>query len=415
MDEELTIQFVSEKNVHGKLALLGYSVEAIEAAHRLNYDFVVVAPEDFVPILEKDNITALGWDFNKISEDSYKLHERLSALNVRFTVPLYEETVEWAGMINSRIHNNPRIFNKFLLFRDKAMMKRKAQMSGIRVGVFEEVDNREQAFRYFDRIKQVLNEEGEDLASPIHFKPTQAAGSVGHVAVKKKKDIHELPEKSFPCLAESHLNGQEFSVEAFINNGKVYFMNINQYVHLGYSQFTPASNFLFNQYDNILSEVEKLINAFDFQYGVIHPEYFIDNESNLNFGEVAARVPGGHIFDLINRAYGFDPFAGMILCSDPMSTEEELRNFFPKPKEFKGYAGNVLVYPQRKSVERLEITDDLLDHPYFEKHSMFEPVNPKVAERVGFGDHYGTIFFFGDQSQEMKETLQYFEKEEFYV
>lgn len=30
-------------------------------------------------------------------------------------------------------------------------------MSGIRVGVFEEVDNREQAFRYFAQIKQVLN------------------------------------------------------------------------------------------------------------------------------------------------------------------------------------------------------------------------------------------------------------------
>ena len=409
---------LNEKNKHGKMALLGYSIAAMEAAKRLGYDFVSVVPPDFVGYLEADGLQAVSWDFDKLSEDSGKLYEQLAALNVRAAVPLYEETVEWAGMINSHLFNDPRIFNKFLLFRDKGMMKRKAQMSGIRVGVFEEVDNLEQAIRFFDRIKVVLDEIHPDedaLVDPIHLKPTRAAGSVGHMAVSKREEVENLPLSMFPCMAESHLDGQEFSVEAFIHDGEIYFMNINQYVHLGYSQFTPGGHALEKQRPKIRQAVEKLIKSFDFKYGVIHPEYFVDANGELNFGEVAARVPGGHIFELIERAYGFDPFEGFLLCCDRKSTPEELKAFFPSETDIKGHAGNLLVYPQRQHVTELNIPDHLLEHPYFEKHSMFEPVNPKVAERVGFGDHYGTIFFYGDDPDKMDQILRDYEKQEYYV
>ncbi|KKB44038.1 hypothetical protein QY96_00230 [Bacillus thermotolerans] len=41
-------------------------------------------------------------------------------------------------------------------------------------------------------------------------------------------DISDIPEEDFPCLMESHLDGQEFSCEAFIHNGKVKFLNITE-------------------------------------------------------------------------------------------------------------------------------------------------------------------------------------------
>ncbi len=408
-------QNIHHKNQKGKLALLGYSIETMEAAQKLGYDFVNVVPEAFVSGLQKEGLTAIPWDFEKFSEDSYKLYDALAQHNVRRAVPLFEETVEWAGMLNSRFSDNPRLFNKFLLFRDKAMMKRKAQMNGIRVGVFEELDNKAQAARFLERIQEVLETDDEAKPSPIHLKPTRAAGSVGHVAVKAVEEIERLDDSLFPCMAESHLDGQEFSVEAFIHNGQIYFMNINQYVRLGYSQFLPPEPYLESQRTKIRQAVEKLVKAFDIQYGVIHPEYFIDAEGELNFGEVAARVPGGSIFELIQRAYGFDPYAGLLLSADPESTPEELRAFFPDETAPLGHAGNLLVYPKKKRVTTLDIPDELIAHPYFEKHSMFEPVTPKVAERAGFGNHYGTIFFFGEDAEKMSEDISHFEKMEFYV
>ena len=165
-----------------------------------------------------------------------------------------------------------------------------------------------------------------------------------------------------------------------------------------------------------LKEIQKLVDAFEIKYGVIHPEYFISHDGTLNFGEVAARVPGGHIFELIERAYGFSAFQAQILCSDPDTTAEELEAFFPKEvDDAKGYAGSLMVYPRVRLIEKLNVPDELKNDPYFEKHDMFIPVTSKVAERVGFGNHYGTLFFFGKDSERMKELLQQYEKFDFYI
>ena len=152
------------------------------------------------------------------------------------------------------------------------------------------------------------------------------------------------------------------------------------------------------------------------KHSVLHPEYFLDKDGNLNFGEVAARIPGGHIFELIQRAYGFDAFGAQILVSDPETTEEELAAFFPDEREGKrGHAGNLLVYPKKQLVTQLEVPAELEEHPYYVSHNLFEPVTPKVRERAGFGDHYGKVDFFGDDADELRDTLLHFEKVDFYV
>lgn len=178
----------------------------------------------------------------------------------------------------------------------------------------------------------------------------------------------------------------------------------------------PASSALQEWRPRIKEEIEKLIASFEVEYGVIHPEFFISPDGTLNFGEVAARIPGGHIFDLIERAYGFSAYQAQILCSDPDTTEEEFDAFFPKDTEPpKGYAGSLMVYPRVRVIERLDVPEELKSHPYFDKHDMFIPTTSKVAERVGFGNHYGTIFFFGDDSEEMRRLLTKYEKHDFYL
>ena len=398
------------------IALLGYCVESFEAADALGYDFIAVVPPGFDELLAKDGIRAIAWEFDRIDEKSHRLAAQLQDMNCRLAVPLFEETVEWAGALNSQFLDNPRLFNRSLLFRDKAMMKRKAQMSGIRVGVFEEVDSRAAVRRFFNRVNQAEGVLEGDTPSPIHIKPTSAAGSVGHRMLRKDEDIDDLADDIFPCMVESHLSGKEFSCEVFVHDGKIRFMNINEYIHLGYSQLMPPTPELEEYRPRIRQEVEKLIEAFGMKHSVLHPEYFLDPQGNLNFGEVAARIPGGHIFELIQRAYGFDAFAAQILVSDPETTEEELEAFFPDEREGKrGHAGNLLVYPKKQLVTQLEVPAELEEHPYYLSHNLFEPVTPKVRERTGFGDHYGKVDFFGDDAEKLRDTLLHFEKVDFYV
>lgn len=416
MSSNNSVEDYKDRRSRRTIALIGYSLPAIEAASELSYNFICVVPEDYVSLLEADGVKVLPWNFDKISQDSEKLYKDLAALNVDFAIGLFEETVEWAGMINAFLLNDSRLFNHSLLFRDKAMMKRKAQMSGIRVGVFEEVDTKDAAKKFFNKINQALSHLEEDVKDPVHLKPLNSAGSIGHYVIHSIKDIEDLEDRNFPCLAESHLDGQEFSVEAFIHKGKIFFLNINEYVRLGYSQILPPSPKLEAYRPIIRKAVEKLVRAFNVQDGIIHPEYFIDQDGDLNFGEVAKRVPGGHIFELIEQAYGFNAYQGMLLCSDPDTSEAELESFFPDEiNGKKGHAANLLIYPHKRYVTNLNFPDSLDKNKYFVKHDMFEPVTPKVAERIGFGNHYGKILFFGDEPEEIIDLLNEYENYDFYT
>jgi hypothetical protein len=387
----------------------------MEALDKIGRPFVAVVPPEFGPYMTEHEIPHVLWDFDLVNEKSFELASTLGDMGVRLAVPLFEETVEWAGALNGHFRDDPRLFTKYLLFRDKAMMKRRAQMAGIRVGVFEEADSREDVHRFYKRVNKALTKIEGDVDDPVHLKPLAAAGSVGHRIIRSQADINALEDSEFPCLLETHLDGQEFSCEVFIHDKKIRFLNINEYVHLGHSNFSPASPAL-NEYRPLIRQaVQELIDAFDIQYGMIHPEFFITHDGKISFGEVAARVPGGHIFELIHKAYGFDPFAGFAICSDPSTTDEELEAFFPDPSEHLCYSGCLMVYPKRRVVTRVQVPERLLEEPYYEKHHLFQPVNVKVAERAGFGDHYGTIYFQGDDAEKMRKLLLEYEQEEFYT
>ncbi len=402
------------------VALLGWSLEAIESAKKMDRPYVVVSFPDFEDYAREHDIPFVGWDFNNWSETENSLHlaEKLKPFNVDLAVPLYEETVEWAGALNSKYRDDPRLFNRAYLFRNKAMMKRKAMLAGLRIGLFEEVFNKEQVHTFMDRLNKANLQIEDEEDAWVHLKPFSAAGTVGHKLLRSHAQIDErVIDKDFPCMVESHLPGREFSCEAFIHNGEIKFMNITEYVKLGFSNFVPAGPELESKRPIIREAMEKLVDAFGIQYGVIHPEWFLTEDDDISFGEVANRIPGGHIFELISKAYNFDAIQALIMCSDPDTTEEELNELFPsdteKPDE---YAGSVMIYPRPGHVTKLQISDELKEDSYFEDHTLVPPSAHKVSEdREGFGNHYGTIFFRGEDPERMTELLRHYQSVDFYV
>jgi hypothetical protein len=398
-----------------KTALLGFCIPAFEAMKQSGRPFVGVVPPGFDAYMEDHGLECVVWDFDRFNDQSNELADTLAKMGVGLAVPLFEECVEWAGALNGKFRDDPRLFTRYLLFRDKAMMKRRAQMHGVRVGVFEEAEDKTDVDRFFRRVNKALAKIEGDAASPVHLKPLAAAGCKGHRMIRGEGDVETLTDEDFPCLLESHLDGQEFSCEVFIHAGKIRFLNITEYVHLGYSNFVPCGPALEARRAAIEKAVRDLIDAFDIEYGMIHPEFFITADDKISFGEVAARVPGGHIFELIEKAYGFDPFTAFALCADPATTDEELDAFFPDESVHEGYAGCLMVYPKEKIVTRVNLPDGLLEEDYYERHNLYVPINAKVAERVAFGDHYGTVYFRGDEPDEMRRLLDHYEHQSFYA
>ncbi|WP_405226282.1 ATP-grasp domain-containing protein [Lentisalinibacter sediminis] len=406
-----------EKNPEkGYVALLGWSLGAVEAADRFDRRYVVVAPDWAEDYCKKNDIPYIPWNFERLNDRSLEIAERLKEEGVDVAIPLFEETVEWAGAINSVLMGNPRLHGQAVLFRDKALMKRRAQLGGIRVGIFEEAHDKDDVVRFLRRVNQTLLKLDGDPDDPIHLKAFDKAGCLGHRVIRTPEEVDAIPETEFPLLMESHLDGWEFAVEAWVHDGKIRFLNISEYVTLGYSVFVPATPELESWRAAITEQIEKLIKTFDIKFGQIHPEYFVTSDGTMYFGEVAYRPPGFKAFELIERAYGFNAYQASILVFDPKSTEEEIQAFFPKPVEdAKGYAGCFGVYPRRRVVSTLEIPRETEEHPYFDYHELTQPMEETVTKRTAFGTHWGLVFFFGDDPHKLRDLLKHQEELDFYV
>jgi len=400
----------------GYVALLGWSLSAIEALDNFDRRYVVVAPPWAEEYCQKHKIPYIPWDFERLNDRSMEIAQTLKKEGVDVAIPLFEETVEWAGAINSVLMDNPRLYGQAILMRDKALMKRRAQLGGIRVGIFEEAHDREDVIRFLKRVNQTLLKLDGDPNDPIHLKAFDKAGCLGHRVISTPDEVDLIPEEEFPVLMESHLDGWEFAVEAWIHNGKIRFLNISEYVKLGYSVFVPATPELESWRALIHKEIEKLIKTFDIQFGFIHPEYFVTSDGTMYFGEVAYRPPGFKVFELLERAYGFNAYQGMVLAFDPKTTEEEIESFFPKEVEgAKGYAGCFGVYPKRRVVSKLEIPPETENHPYYEYHDLNEPLENTVTKRTAFGTHWGLVYFFGDNPHKLRDLLAAQEELDFYL
>ncbi|WP_442915598.1 ATP-grasp domain-containing protein [Marinobacter sp. C2H3] len=400
----------------GYIALLGWSLNAIEAADTFDRRYVVVAPDWAEPYCTEHGIPYLPWNFERLNDRSFEIGQTLKKMGVDVAIPLFEETVEWAGAINSILMDNPRLLGQSMLLRDKSLMKRRAQLGGIRVGIFEEAHDRDDVIRFLKRVNQTLLKLDGDPNDPIHLKAFDKAGCLGHRVIRTPDEVDTIPDEEFPVLMESHLDGWEFAVEAWIHDGKIRFLNISEYVTLGYSVFVPATPDLERYRADITAEIEKLIRTFDIQFGFVHPEYFVTSDGTMYFGEVAYRPPGFKVFELLERVYGFNAYQGMILAFDPKTTEEEITAFFPREVvDATAHAGCFGVYPRRRVVSRLEIPDETENHPYFESHELTPPMEETVTKRSAFGTHWGLVYFSGDDPYVLRDLLKRQETLDFYV
>jgi hypothetical protein len=400
----------------GYVALLGWSLNAVEAAENFDRRYVVVAPPWAQDYCKQYDIPYVPWNFERLNDRSMEIAQTLKDMGVDVAIPLFEETVEWAGAINSVLMDNPRLLGQAMLMRDKSLMKRRAQLGGIRVGIFEEAHDRDDVIRFLKRVNQTLLKLAGDPNDPIHFKAFDKAGCLGHRVIRTPDDVDGIPDEEFPALMESHLDGWEFAVEAWIHKGKIRFLNISEYVTLGYSVYVPASPELEQHRPQITRQIEKLIKTFDIDFGFIHPEYFVTSDGEMYFGEVAYRPPGFKVFELLERVYGFNAYQALILSFDPKSTDEEISAFFPREVvDAGGYAGCFGVYPRRRVVSRLEIPEETEDHPYFESHELTPPLQETVTKRTAFGTHWGLLYFKGPDPKVLHALLKRQEELDFYV
>ena len=197
------------------------------------------------------------------------------------------------------------------VFRDKLSMAVRSQKGGINVPEFVPLINP-------DDIRSFM----ETVPGPWVIKPRSDVSAIGIRKVAETDEVwraidemnerENLRERASYYVLARFIPGEVFHVDSVVNGGKVVFSGVNQYgrppmqvAHHGgaYISRTVARG---SVDEKVLFDVnKKLIKALGLERGATHAEFIkSDSDGQFYFLEIAARVGGAYIAEVLEAASG---------------------------------------------------------------------------------------------------------------
>ncbi len=224
-------------------------------------------------------------------------------------------------------------------FRDKLAMRTQASRSRIRMPRFVQVLNH-------GRIAEFL----ETVPAPWVMKPRMEASAMGIRKLSRADEvwarIEELGDEQSRFLLEEFVEGDVYHVDSVVTAGKVVFSAPSRYETPPLNIYQGGGVFQTTTVDRESKEAaglaklnKRLLKAFGLKDGVAHAEFIKrHDDGKLYFLEVAARVGGAGIDQLVEAAYGinlWEEWARNVVL--PLRGET-----YALPEERSGYAGLIV-------------------------------------------------------------------------
>lgn len=275
------------------------------------------------------------------------------------------------------------------LWRDKLEMKARIREAGLPCADVRPV-------RAFSDPSALVRE----LGLPIVLKPRSASGGRGTVVARDPEDVRAALTDGW--IAERFVRGVELSVESLVQRGTVRFENVTEYLRPGWANVVPAS--LPERIDHAVRRLNrKAIEALEIDDGLTHLEAFVvdDDPSRdpaIVFGELACRPPGGSLMELLQRAYGFDPWEAHL--------DVELGRPIAPPSAPKASSGVWFLHPGAGRVVAVDGLDRARAVPGITRVECSLEVGQVVAPREGVGQHTGKIVADTSSRDETASALE---------
>jgi biotin carboxylase len=158
----------------------------------------------------------------------------------------------------------------------------------------------------------------DDVGFPAVIKPADSGGQRGVVRVESPADVEarfadSLRESpSGEAIVEQFLDGTEMNAMAVVRDGDVQLLTLSDRLSppgvgfaVGWIHLYPAS-----LNGNGLVEAESLVRqsveALGLGHGIAFPQLMAGPDGSVQVVEVAARIPGGQMADLVRHAVGVD-------------------------------------------------------------------------------------------------------------
>ena len=281
------------------------------------------------------------------------------------------------------------------VFRDKLSMAVHARRAGINVPEFVPLINPEEVGEYM-----------KTIPGPWVIKPRSDVSAIGIKKVSEPEEVwraidemnrrENLRERASYYVLARFIPGEVFHVDSLVNDGKVVFAGTNQYgrppmqvAHQGgayVSRTLPRGS---ADEKELLRENRKLIKALGLERGATHAEFIkSDADGKFYFLEIAARVGGAYIADVLEAASGINLWREWarleIADGKPTSKVTPLR---------KEYAGIILSLAKQEQPDTSAYVDEEIIYRVKKRHHAGLIVRASRLERVNeLLDEYGRRF-----------------------
>jgi biotin carboxylase len=274
-----------------------------------------------------------------------------------------------------------------LRFRDKLTMRNIAFEAGVPCPEFVGVLN-----------PQEINEFLEKVPAPWIVKPRTEVNAFGirkcetaeqiWQTLKELDNRHNWRDHPSQYLIERFIEGKVYHVDSVVENGKVVTAGVSVYgttpfnvSHYGGVFTTSIVPYKSKERKELEKLNKKLLKAFKYEKGIAHAEFLqSDADGEFYLLEVAARVGGAYIANVLEQACGFNLWREWAR----LETATE-KNPYQPPKIRQDYAGIALCLAKEEKPDTSHYEDE------------------EIVYRVKKPKHVGLIFY--SQKQERVSEL----------
>jgi biotin carboxylase len=280
-------------------------------------------------------------------------------------------------------------------FRDKLAMSVTARDAGINVPDFVPAINNEDIKEYLDRIPPPWVLKPRSDVSAIGIRKLDSAAEAWS-AIEELNKRESLRERASYHLIARFVPGEVFHVDSLVDKRRVVFAGVNKYgrpplqvAHGGGAYVSQTIAHDSPEKKKLLEINRLLIKAMNLDSGATHAEFIkSDADGEFYFLEIAARVGGAYIADVLEAASGINLWREWArLEIDAVSgTRVKL-----KPR--KDYAGIILSLARQEYPDTTAYNDPEVVYRVKKKHHAGLIVRSPKLERVSeLLDDYGRRF-----------------------
>jgi len=334
---------------------------------RESLDDVMAVPNDAGPALMIDLVTFLA---RKTPVDRVVALEEFDVV----TAALVREHLCLPGLTSSRAK----------VFRDKLAMAVHTQHAGIDVPPFVPLLNLAQIDDFMERVPGPWVLKPRSDVSAIGIKKLENPAEVRSL-VNEMNERENLRERASYYVLAKFIAGEVFHVDSIVNDGSVLFAGVNQYgrppmqvAHHGGAYISRTVRRGSPDEKTLTTINRKLIKALKLDHGATHAEFIkSDEDGKFYFLEIASRVGGAYISDVLEAATGINIWREWARIE--ISNGASPKRIKPLRKD---YAGIILSLAKQEEPDTSAYNDPEVVYRVKKKHHAGMIVQSPKLERV---------------------------------